>query len=60
MVYFIHNILTNMFQPESRPSSRRFSYYQNKINLWTPNVNYSGRTAPLTSKVAFYIFIQQI
>ena len=25
-----------------------------------PNVNYSGRTALLTSKVAFYIFIQQI
>ena len=32
----------------------------NTINLLTPNVNYSGRTAPLTSKVAFYIFIQQI
>ena len=30
------------------------------INLLTPNVNCSGRTAPLTSKVAFYIFIQQI
>jgi len=30
------------------------------INLLTPNVNYSGRTAPLTSKVALYIFIQQI
>jgi len=30
------------------------------INLLTPNDNYSGRTAPLTSKVAFYIFIQQI
>jgi len=30
------------------------------INLLTPNVNYSGRTAPLTSKVAFYLFIQQI
>jgi len=30
------------------------------INLLTPNVNYSSRTAPLTSKVAFYIFIQQI
>ena len=30
------------------------------INLLTPNVNYSGRTAPLTSKVSFYIFIQQI
>jgi len=25
-----------------------------------PNVNYSGRTAPLTSKVEFYIFIQKI
>jgi len=31
-----------------------------EINLLTPNVNCSGRTAPLTSKVAFYIFIQQI
>jgi len=30
------------------------------VKLLTPNVNYSGRTAPLTSKVAFYIFIQQI
>jgi len=30
------------------------------LNLLTPNVNYSGRTAPLTSKVAFYILIQQI
>ena len=30
------------------------------FNLLTPNVNYSGRTAPLISKVAFYIFIQQI
>ena len=30
------------------------------INLLTPNINYSGHTAPLTSKVAFYIFIQQI
>jgi len=30
------------------------------FNLLTPNVNYSVRTAPLTSKVSFYIFIQQI
>jgi len=30
------------------------------FNLLTPNVNYSGHTVPLTSKVAFYIFIQQI
>jgi len=30
------------------------------LNLLMSNVNYSWRTAPLTSKVAFYIFIQQI
>ena len=30
------------------------------FNLLTPNVNYIDRTAPLTSTVAFYIFIQQI
>ena len=33
---------------------------RNKIDYMLTNVNYSGRTAPLTSKVAFYIFIQQI
>ena len=30
------------------------------INPLTPNDPYRGRTAPLTSKVSFYIFIQQI
>jgi len=31
------------------------------LNLLTPNDNYSGRTAPLTSKrCIIYIFIQQI
>jgi len=30
------------------------------FNLLTLNINYSGRTAQLTSKFAFYIFIQQI
>ena len=30
------------------------------VNPLTSNDNYTGRTAPLTSKVAFYIFIQQI
>ena len=29
------------------------------LNLLTPNFNYSGCAAPLTSKIAFYIFIQQ-
>jgi len=30
------------------------------INPLTPNDHYSGHSATLTSKVAFYIFIQQI
>ena len=30
------------------------------FNPLTPNDHYSGRTAPLTSKLAFHIFIQQI
>ena len=30
------------------------------LNLLSPNANYSGRNATLSSKVAFYIFIQQI
>jgi len=30
------------------------------INTLTPNDHYRGRTALLISKVAFYIFIQQI
>jgi len=30
------------------------------LNPLKPNDPYRGRTAPLTSKVSFYIFIQQI
>jgi len=30
------------------------------VSLLTPNDAYSGRTAPLTSKFAFFVFIQQI
>ena len=30
------------------------------INPLTPNDTYRARTAPLTSKVVFYIFTQQI
>jgi len=29
----------------------------NYYNLLKPNVNYSGRTAPLTSKVAYFIYL---
>jgi hypothetical protein len=35
-------------------------YQDQLVNPLTPNDPYSGRTAALTSKVAFYIFIQQI
>ena len=35
-------------------------YQDNMLNSFTPNDPYRGRTAPLTSKVAFYVFIQQI
>jgi hypothetical protein len=30
------------------------------VNPLMPNDHYSGRTAPLTSKIVFHIFIQQI
>jgi hypothetical protein len=41
---------------------RRSKYcdFSGTLNLLTPNDHNSGRTAPLTSKVIFYIFIQQI
>ena len=39
---------------------KRICDWHRFLNLLTPNVNYSWRTAPLTSKVTFYIFIQQI
>jgi len=37
-----------------------FEANKKHINPLTPTEPYWGRTAPLTSKVAFYIFIQQI
>ena len=36
------------------------NFRRQRVNPLTPNDPYRGRTAPLTSKVAFYIFIQQI
>jgi len=44
----------------TRRRAKRGKQLLDDFNLLTPNVNYSGRIAPLTSKVAFYIFIQQI
>jgi len=55
------NVTTDYLEVWCVPSATRVPCKRrNQINLLTPNVNYSGRTAPLTSKVAFYIFIQQI
>jgi hypothetical protein len=45
---------------KARISNAGLEVRPNCLNPLTPNVNYSWRTAPLTSKVAFYIFIQQI
>jgi hypothetical protein len=39
---------------------RQITAMWHHINPLAPNDFYRGRTAPLTSKVAFYIFIQQI
>ena len=36
------------------------TFHAQLLNPLTPNDPYSACTAPLTSKVAFYIFIQQI
>jgi len=45
-----HNSLENVVQRER----------ETHVNPLTPNDSHRGRTAPLTSEVAFYIFIQQI
>ena len=46
----------------SRPSGQHshIKFQTSQFNPLTPSDIYSGRTAPLTSKFAFYIFIQQI
>jgi len=54
------NVLAARHQALSAPEFAYSNPYRDKINLLTPNVNYSGRNAPLTSKFAFYIFIQHI
>jgi len=55
----INNYTNTTEFPLLRFLQNKVSYGSNN-NPLTPNVNYSGRTAPLTSKVAFNIFIQQI
>ena len=56
LIKYIKNVLWRV--------AERLSYIEDagclKVNPLTPNDPYRGRTAPLTPKVAFYIFIQQI
>jgi len=65
MLFFIQNKLhlhTYMFLRSRTVSEKlpKIPLFWTFFNLLKLNVNYSGRTATLTSKVAFYIFIQQI
>ena len=46
--------------PEEKAPQVRTRLCKDNINPLKPNGPYRGRNAPLTSKVAFYIFIQQI
>jgi len=61
---FVHLLVSPKFEHNitavcsSSPRKNSVGFFS--INLLMPNVNYSGRTAPLTFKVAFHIFIQQL
>ena len=61
LVGFIIRIYHDARSPESETRCKPW-WNQDEISIGPPwvNVNYSWRTAPLTSKVAFYIFIQPI
>ena len=54
----IKNLINIMFQLLLKSCNITGSVFN--VNPLTPNNPYIGRTAPLTSKVAFYVFIQQI
>ena len=55
-----NGVLRRIFGAKNEVTREYRKLHNEDLNLLTPNVNYSGRTASLTSKVAFYIFIQQI
>ena len=52
----LHVMVPGSNQPLTPEASSSLPPSSAEVNLLTPNVNYSGRTALLTSKVAFYIF----
>ena len=45
---FLHALSNTQYHAHTHPS---------QVNHLTPNDAYRGRTAPLTSKVAFYIYL---
>jgi hypothetical protein len=59
---YVQARLHSTCQCEVPSSLGPWPYYRSTkaINPLTPNNSYRGRTAPLTSNVSFYIFIQQI
>jgi len=63
VIHDLRALLQEMI-PEVLATQKKFHITKcpilNDYTIKTPNVNYSRRTVPLTSKVAFYIFIQQI
>jgi len=57
---FLSLFADSLWPPIISTTPPAYSSLHLAFNLMTSNVNYGGRTAPLTSKVACYIFIQQI
>ena len=63
----IVNILFDIWRDEARQNTHDVTIKTQfvepalpALNPLTPNRPYRGRTTPLTSEVAFYVFIQQI
>jgi len=59
-LYPLYRSLRQKHGPRLRDVGRTSIYCRRTCNPLTPNDPHRGRTAPLTSKRSFYIFIQQI
>ena len=54
------NVVNRRFMAKRRVATQEYTRGNPHVNPLKPNDAYRGRTAPLTSKIAFYIFIQPI
>jgi len=52
--------MRNVSDKSCKQNQNTYFTFISVINPLTPNDPYRSRTAPLTSKVAFYILIQQM